>query len=106
MLRLFMLYHLILVPYAVAVIADDAAHPERWWTVYRNPNFSIPFSIIGDALLWGWVIKDYVKEKRMARGIALLREAVRLQSEGNSAGAEILAREGKRLTGIKDESWH
>lgn len=97
--------HVILVPIGVCIIADDAAHPERWeedW--YRNPAYAIPGWIIAEAVVVGLgycVWRQERRKGRIAEGIRLLKEAIRLQAEGNHQVAEAAYQEGVRLTGLK-----
>ena len=47
-LKWYLLAHLILGPLGAIIIADDAAHPERWQKqLYRNPAIAIPCCVGG-----------------------------------------------------------
>lgn len=100
-LKLFLLAHLLLGPWAVYIIADDAAHPERWDTWYRNPAISIPYCVALDLFMGGVLVYLWWKERQREKGLWLLNEALRLQAEGRHHAAEIAYREGCRLTGVK-----
>jgi hypothetical protein len=102
-LTLFVLCHLILVPLAVPIIANDMAHPERWDSWYRNPALSIPYCIALDAFIGGMLVYLWWKERRREKGLWLLKVALRLQSEGKYTAAEAAYRQGRRLTGIKPD---
>ena len=99
-IKVFILAHLILVPLGVLIIADDAAHPERWDTWYRNPASSIPCCIALDANIGGTLVYLWWKERRREKAFWLLKVAFRLQAEGKYTAAEAAYRQGRRLTGI------
>jgi hypothetical protein len=105
-LNLFILAHVILVPYSILVIADDIDHPERWangvnaygWsTFYRNPYISIPFCVVVEALVVGRFFYCRSREQREEEGLRLLTEANRLLAGGFEAEADAAYREGCRL---------
>jgi hypothetical protein len=102
-IRWFIVGHLILGPLGVAIIADDMRHPERWDILIHDPSFAIPCCIVLDAILIGTCIHiwwDERKQQRLAKGIRLLREAIRLDQEGNRAASDEAYFEGCRLSGI------
>jgi hypothetical protein len=100
-IRIFIICHLVLGPYGVAVIADDAKHPERWGTWYRNPSYAIPFCLAMEGVNVGILIYLWQKERRFAKGLRRLEDALRLQGEGRHAEAERAYHEGLYLTGQK-----
>jgi hypothetical protein len=95
------LLHLLLVPYAVCVMAEDARHPERWDTWYRNPAKAIPYCLALEGVIWGVLIHKCRREQRFAKGIRLMDQANQLRAQGRYREADVIWQEGLRLTGEK-----
>jgi len=101
--RYLLVFHLFLIPVGGAFIADDMAHPERWDIWIHDPSFAIPCCVVLDAILIGTCVHiwwDERQQKRLAKGIWLLREAIRLDAEGSHAAADEAYFEGCRLSGV------
>ena len=100
-LRIVVVLHLVLGPYAVCIMANDARHPEQWDTWYRNPAIAIPYCLALEAVIWGLLLHKWCREKRFAEGIRRMQEANQLHAEGRYREAEAAFEEGLRLTGQK-----
>jgi hypothetical protein len=61
--------------------AEDARHPERWDTGYRNPAIAIPYCLALEAVIWGVLLPQRRKEKRFGEEICRLQEAIRVREE-------------------------
>jgi hypothetical protein len=100
-LKIVVALHLILGPFGLWIMAEDARHPERWDTWYRNPSYAIPYCLALEGVIWGALIHKSRKERQFAAGIRRLQEAIRLREEGRYEEAELAFEEGLRLTGQK-----
>jgi hypothetical protein len=101
-IKILIVLHIILGPYAVWVIADDAQHPERWGIWYRNPSYSIPYCLAMDCLIVGlWISRGRKAEKKKQeceKGLQLLKNVNRLHAEGRYAEADAAYREWVKWT--------
>jgi hypothetical protein len=100
-LKIVVALHLILGPFGLWIMAEDARHPERWDTWYRNPSYAIPYCLALEGVIWGALIHKCRKEKQFSEGIRMLEEANRLLAAGYPQQADLAWKEGLRLTGLK-----
>lgn len=100
-LKITIVAHLFLIPYAILTFVSDAKHPERWGDWWRNPTYAIPVAIVCECIIWGLVLDEWLKDRRMAKGIALLKKANRLLAEGNTEASDAAYQKGKRLCRLK-----
>lgn len=98
--RFLVVLHLFVIPYAFYVIRDDAAHPERWDTWYRNPSNSIPYCLVMEAVILGSCYQ-IGREHQRREGIRLLSEAIELRKQGRYREADIAYQEGCRLADLR-----
>jgi hypothetical protein len=97
------LVHLVLGPAAIIIVAGDMNHPEGWDTWYRNPAYFFPYLVVLELFIWGtmaYVWRRRLKQERMAKGMWMLEEALRLQAQGRFAEAEATYHKGVALTGV------
>lgn len=95
--------HVILVPPGALIIYRDWTHPELWGDWFCNPKYAIPYLVVAEIFLWSMAAYLWLrdrKEKRMAEGMRLMAQAVRLLDEGRIAEADEIYRKGKELTNI------
>jgi hypothetical protein len=100
-LRIVVVLHLVLGPFAVWMMAEDARHPERWDTWYCNPATAIPYCLALEGVIWGVLLHKRRKERQFAEGIRLLDQANQLRAQGRYREADVVWQEGLRLTGQK-----
>ncbi len=100
-LKIVVVLHLVLGPFGVWIMAEDARHPERWDTWYRDPAIAIPYCLALEAVIWGVLVCGWLKGRRFAKGIRLMEKANRLHAQGHYEAAEAAFQEGLRLTGQK-----
>ena len=100
-IRLVIALHVILGPWGVLIMMDDAKHPERWGDWWCNPTYAVPYCLALEAVIAGVLVLRWRRERRMTKGIRLLEEANRLLAERNVEAAEAAYQEGKRLCGLK-----
>jgi hypothetical protein len=100
-LKIVLVLHLILGPLGLWIMLEDASHPERWGTWYRNPSYAVPYCLALEAFIWGLPLRNWMRERRFDKGIRLMEEANRLRAQGHYQAAEPIWEEGLRLTGQK-----
>lgn len=100
-LKIIFVGHLILGPFAIWIIANDAKHPEWWGDWWRNPTYSIPWCVMCDCIIWGLALDMWRRERRMTQGLDLLAKANRLLAEGKTEAADAAYERGKSMCGLK-----
>jgi len=104
-IKAIVVFHVVLGPLGLWMMADDMHHPERWGMWNHNPTYAIPFCIAGDVFIWcgafyiWWTVQS--KKRRFQAGIRRMQEANRLREKGRYQEAARAFEEGLRLTGQK-----
>lgn len=89
-IRLWLLLHVIFVPYWLIWTIYDANHPEVWDTWYRNPAYGIPYGIALEVIAWGILLHGLWKERRQKKTLRMMEESKQLRMQGRHRKAEIL----------------
>jgi len=96
-LKIWIALHLILGPWAVLTMMDDAKHPERWVDWWCNPTYAVPFCLTVEAVVLCVLIRGWLQERQRAKVIRLMGEANRLRGEGRYQEADVIWQEVLRL---------